>query len=1002
MKLKGKLLAGVLSLATLASMLPQVAMANTTQLTEGASVEDSYKYWFNVDFDEMTTETIPDSLKMEEGVERWTQTIEDGAMKFTLTPESSSGDQTLLNLYPNALKMTSGSQTKDNNYGAYEIGYKIKLNGIKSDITKLFTSTGKASYNLPPWKEIKYVDGFINTRLGTERTAESDNDKLDTHELPTAAQTDYIDVKYYYRTGNRHIKMTYVLGETEYTIADYELNAPASTLYDAIGNLYLAVDDTGVTASESFYIDDLYLRTIKQETYKVTFVSYGTTTVATKTTNSFDKAVTLPSDPTRTGYVFDGWYNDNDTFEDEFDPNNVTSTKTVYAKWIDIHKVTFNPNGGKFGTSSANKTVWSTKDSPDSIADIMPDEPTKTRAEFVGWYEDIDVWEKPFDGTGLTGDITVYAKWETAYEISFDTTGGDSLDPVYTTDTIELDKLPEAVRTGYRFDGWYRDEACTIPFDGKLLAEGETEKQDITIYAKWTQKWKIEFDVRGGNSVDAFYTLSDVEASELPEATMQGGGFVGWYWDKEYTKPFDGSGIESYMNSLPEGTDKVLTVYAKWDNTILYIDFESESDVALGNDIIKQLAPINYDSLMQEGYGVVEDGRGIGNHALRIAYEGMNVGKLKFPGGNGGDGLYEISFKVNLNGSRPKTYNVISPSLGDKVQLSTYLDNGLRFSGNAGVHGVFVNTTESLAKDYFTFRYLVNTISNEAKIFGQYTNITTNAVVSASGSTTFNEIGAGVDGLWIWKGYYTTSNATIRTDYYIDEIIVKKIDMPKLSSAKVGNVSLENAEDIPLNPEIELTFTQLVDASTVNKNNIKLVSAEGANIDLSIESDTGTGVTVASITPLTTLLYDTEYTLTVSTGIAKGDYNLEKAYSYTFLTEPNKFKVRSSLQANGEDVTDISERAGKNVDLKLEIENYTGKETEKYFVSAALIDTTDNKQVSYIYSEGELTRDGKLNTVLTGTFTIPSNATEGRYIIKYFIWDTHTDRNALWEFIEYK
>ena len=52
---------------------------------------------------------------------------------------------------------------------------------------------------------------------------------------------------------------------------------------------------------------------------------------------SVDGKFTAPETPTRTGYVFDGWYTDDATFNNLFDFENTFATENIdlYAKWVD-------------------------------------------------------------------------------------------------------------------------------------------------------------------------------------------------------------------------------------------------------------------------------------------------------------------------------------------------------------------------------------------------------------------------------------------------------------------------------------------------------------------------------------------------------------------------------------------------------------------------------------------------------------------------------------------
>ena len=117
--------------------------------------------------------------------------------------------------------------------------------------------------------------------------------------------------------------------------------------------------------------------------------------------------VAEPAVMTRTGYAFDGWYTDNNTFQNQWDfaNNTVTDNITLYAKWILAYTVTFNADGGQ----------------PAPVQQIVPGggkvtEPaamSKQGYTFGGWYREpalSNEWN--FATDTVTGNITLYAKWE--------------------------------------------------------------------------------------------------------------------------------------------------------------------------------------------------------------------------------------------------------------------------------------------------------------------------------------------------------------------------------------------------------------------------------------------------------------------------------------------------------------------------------------------------------------------------------------------------------------
>ena len=111
-----------------------------------------------------------------------------------------------------------------------------------------------------------------------------------------------------------------------------------------------------------------------------------------------------PGTLTEEGYTFDGLYTD-DTYSTKFDfTQPIKSNTTVYAKWTaNDYEVSFVTEHGNAPTSQ-NVPYNKTAKDPGTL--------TAEGYTFVGWYTD-DTYSTEFDfSTPITGDTTVYAKWE--------------------------------------------------------------------------------------------------------------------------------------------------------------------------------------------------------------------------------------------------------------------------------------------------------------------------------------------------------------------------------------------------------------------------------------------------------------------------------------------------------------------------------------------------------------------------------------------------------------
>ncbi len=122
----------------------------------------------------------------------------------------------------------------------------------------------------------------------------------------------------------------------------------------------------------------------------------------------------IPSSATLEGYRLLGWsFESGDVYNLITGDVDLTQSETIYARWIKTYTVTFNSNGG---SSVASQTI----DENGKVTE--PTNPEKTGNIFGGWYKD-ESFTNTFDFANdtITGDITIFAKWEQA------TTASDQL-----------------------------------------------------------------------------------------------------------------------------------------------------------------------------------------------------------------------------------------------------------------------------------------------------------------------------------------------------------------------------------------------------------------------------------------------------------------------------------------------------------------------------------------------------------------------------------------------
>ena len=283
-------------------------------------------------------------------------------------------------------------------------------------------------------------------------------------------------------------------------------------------------------------------------TYAVTLnTNGGTINNGNVTGYTYGVGATLPTDVTRTGYTFKGWYdNENLTGSPVTAIGGAeTGNKEYWAKWeINQYTITFDTNGG-------SEIAPITQDYGTAIT--APANPTRKGYTFKGW-------DKEIPETMPAENITVKAQWEiNQYTITFDTNGGSEIAPITQDYGTKITAPANPTRKGYTFKGWDKEIPKTMP------------AENITVKAQWEiNQYTITFDTNGGSEIAPITQDYGTEITAPDNPTRKGYTFKGW--DKEIPETMPAENI---------------TVKAQWEINQYTITFDTNGG--------SEIAPITQD-----------------------------------------------------------------------------------------------------------------------------------------------------------------------------------------------------------------------------------------------------------------------------------------------------------------------------------------------------------------------------------------------------------------------
>ena len=321
----------------------------------------------------------------------------------------------------------------------------------------------------------------------------------------------------------------------------YSKNDGTGTNYGN-GDTYTSTSRTADTSVYACY---------ELKSYTITYnLNGGSGTMTPNSYNINTTAFNLPT-PTKNGYTFAGWYDNEGLTGNKVTQvaKGSTGNKTYYAKWeATSYDITYNNLNG---TTHTNPTTYTIE--TNTITFTAPS--TRTGYTFAGWTP-VSI------AKGSTGDQTVTANWTAnTYTITLDQQSGtDGTTSVTATYNSAMPAITIPTRNGYTFDGYFKNSDGTGTQYYNANGTSKTNwniAENTTLYAKWTAtNYTITYNTNGGNSIAQKNYTIETATFDLPTPTRTGYTFAGWYDNENPTG--------NKVTQVAKGSTGNKTFYAAW------------------------------------------------------------------------------------------------------------------------------------------------------------------------------------------------------------------------------------------------------------------------------------------------------------------------------------------------------------------------------------------------------------------------------------------------------
>ncbi len=326
------------------------------------------------------------------------------------------------------------------------------------------------------------------------------------------------------------------------------------------------------------------------------------------------KYSSLPT-PSRTNYVFKGWYKES-TFKTLITKDTTVTTREshkLFAQWesnevevpvVTNYTVSLNANGGS--VSPTTKAV-------SFNASYSLPVPTRTGYTFKGWYDATSGGTQYTNANGnclkvwtVSSNKTLYAQWTAnTYYVAFYSNGGTGSSmssQAFFYGSSQALRANTYTRANHNFIGWSTSSSGGVSYSNQQVVNNLTTTNGVTInlYAVWKQVtapvvyYSVVLQANGG-SIDGAssktYSLTYNQSYSFPTPTRTGYTFTGW---KDSSGSYSSSGKWTYYKSA--------TLTAQWKVKTYTVTRNTNGGNSMGSTTVTHGSYYNLGVPTRAGY----------------------------------------------------------------------------------------------------------------------------------------------------------------------------------------------------------------------------------------------------------------------------------------------------------------------------------------------------------------------------------------------------------------